>query len=119
LADPWSVVGDMVERLRPGGSIVASIPNVQHHSVVLPLLRGKFEYQPEGVLDRTHLRFFTNASMREMFERAGLTIEHEEALILISSNRSRKRRWKRINRLLGGRLTPFFTLQWIWRCRRG
>jgi Glycosyl transferases group 1 len=60
--------------VRDGGQVLACIPNVQHYSVIVNLLRGKWEYQDEGLLDRTHLRFFALESMRELFARAGLKV---------------------------------------------
>ena len=76
LRDPWRVLGDLVSVLRPNGLVVASIPNVRVASVVLPLLvRGRFEYRDRGVLDHTHLRFFTRSSARALLEGAGLTID--------------------------------------------
>jgi hypothetical protein len=51
--------------------VVASIPNIAHGSVRLALLQGEFRYRPLGLLDNTHLRFFTRASVEEMFENAG------------------------------------------------
>src|SRR5262249_25443014 len=56
------------------GQVLACIPNVQHYSVLVNLLRGKWEYQDEGLLDRTHLRFFTLSGIQELFARAGLNI---------------------------------------------
>jgi len=58
--------------LAPGGVLIASIPNVRHASVVLPLLvEGRWQYRDEGILDRTHLRFFTAAEIVALFEGAG------------------------------------------------
>jgi hypothetical protein len=57
-----------------GGQILACIPNVQHYSVLVNLLRGKWEYQNEGLLDRTHLRFFTLQGVQELFAQAGLHV---------------------------------------------
>lgn len=68
LRDPWALLGEVRALLRPGGVVVASLPNVRHLSVVLPLLlRGSFAYRDEGILDRTHLRFFTRRTMVELF----------------------------------------------------
>ena len=57
--------------LNPGGQVVASIPNIAHGSVRLALLQGRFRYRPLGLLDNTHLKFFTRESVEEMFEEAG------------------------------------------------
>lgn len=66
---------DVLRRSRPllaeGGYAVLSIPNVAHGSVRLALLRGRFDYQPLGLLDDTHLRFFTRSSLDRMVVDAG------------------------------------------------
>lgn len=74
LMDPWQVLNDQRRWLKPGGQVMACIPNVQHFSVLVGLLRGQFRYQDEGLLDRTHLRFFTLEGVRELFERAKLPV---------------------------------------------
>ncbi len=74
LHDPWAVLKKLGRLVKPGGQVIASIPNVQHYSVILALLRGRWQYGPEGLLDWTHLRFFTLHSIKAMFERAGLDI---------------------------------------------
>ncbi len=58
--------------LAPGGYVVVSIPNVAHASVRLALLQGQFPYRDLGLLDATHLRFFTRSSLYEMLAQAGL-----------------------------------------------
>lgn len=72
--DPWAVVKRTVAWLKEDGLILACIPNVQHWSLIVKLLRGKWEYEEEGLLDRTHLRFFTLDSIRQMFTEAGLQV---------------------------------------------
>lgn len=76
LADPWSALKRLTAFLRPGGQLVAGVPNVRHQSVLLPLLFcGRWKYQPEGIMDWTHLRFFSRQTIRELMEAAGLTVE--------------------------------------------
>lgn len=69
---------DVLRRSRPllveGGSVVASIPNIAHGSVRLALMQGRFDYQPLGLLDSTHLRFFTRDSLEKLFRDAGLVV---------------------------------------------
>lgn len=61
--------------LRPGGSVVASIPNVRYIDNVRHLLIDQdWEYTDEGILDRTHLRFFTRKSMLRTFTEAGYRV---------------------------------------------
>lgn len=73
LRDPWAalrrVVSDLAE---PNALFIVSVPNAQNYTLVLPLLRGRFEYTERGVLDRTHLRFFTKSSTEDLLRSAGL-----------------------------------------------
>jgi 2-polyprenyl-3-methyl-5-hydroxy-6-metoxy-1,4-benzoquinol methylase len=72
LVDPYSVVANVKRLLAPGGVLVASLPNVRYFPVAWDLIwRGRWDYRDCGVLDRTHLRFFTPASMRSLFEERG------------------------------------------------
>ena len=70
MVDPWTVLTRLARWVREDGQVLACIPNIQHYSVLVNLLRGKWEYQDEGLLDRTHLRFFTLEGLRELFVRA-------------------------------------------------
>jgi hypothetical protein len=65
-------------RLRtiPGGTCVACIPNIGHVSIVQQLLRAQWNYADAGLLDRTHLRFFTQPTMVDLFRQAGWRV-HE------------------------------------------
>jgi GT2 family glycosyltransferase len=72
--DPWRVLRAWRSALAPGGTLIVSLPNVAHESVLGPLLRGRFDYADEGVLDRTHLRFFTRATAIEMIESCGFQV---------------------------------------------
>lgn len=74
LVDPWNTLARYREFLKPGGILLASIPNIQYWRTVLNLLLGKWEYEYWGILDRTHLRFFTKASICELFIHAGFEI---------------------------------------------
>src|SRR5712691_9603814 len=74
LLDPWQLVARHAEWLSPNGIVVACIPNVQHWTVLLNLLAGEWRYGSEGLLDRTHLRWFTRESIIELFRSAGLTV---------------------------------------------
>ncbi len=58
----------------PGGCLIASLPNVQHHSVVSGLLEGNFTYEPAGLLDEDHLRLFTRREIDKLFFRAGYRV---------------------------------------------
>ncbi len=72
LVDPDAVLEKLLRYVKPGGLVLASSPNVAHYSVILNLLRARFDYAAEGNMDRTHLRWFTPSSYRRMFEHAGV-----------------------------------------------
>lgn len=74
LAWPIGVLRGYLDLLHDGGSVIVSLPNVGLWSVRLNLLLGRFRYDETGVLDRTHLRFFTRRTAREMIEQAGLKV---------------------------------------------
>jgi len=76
LIDPERALLKVRSLLRPDGSILLSIPNVRNFRVTMPLLIfGQFEYQEEGLLDRTHLRFFTRSSIINALKRCGLEVD--------------------------------------------
>ena len=72
LRDPLRVLRSARKVLTDRGSVVASIPNVAHGSVRLALMAGRFDYQPLGLLDDTHIRFFTRSSIEDLFRQADL-----------------------------------------------
>ncbi|MGE6630280.1 glycosyltransferase [Bacillus sp. NPDC077027] len=67
MKDPWQAVSRWQKCLKPGGWIVCCLPNVTHAEALLPLVMGEFPYRDAGILDRTHLRFFTPKSLPELF----------------------------------------------------
>ena len=82
------VLGDVLEHLADplevlrwaatiGDRIVVSLPNIGHWTARRQTLRGRFPQEDFGLFDRTHLRFFTRATARELVVQAGLVVEHE------------------------------------------
>ncbi|MGZ7039243.1 MAG: CmcI family methyltransferase, partial [Thermoanaerobaculia bacterium] len=82
LADPVACLRALRRFIRPGGYVVASIPNIAHGSMRLALLSGEFEYRDLGLLDRTHLRFFTRQTMEQLFDEAGYAVRTIERIEL-------------------------------------
>lgn len=75
LVDPCSLLEEMGSKLSSQGVIIASIPNVRYFRNLLKVcFRKDWEYEDSGVMDRTHLRFFTRKSIRRMFEGAGYRV---------------------------------------------
>ncbi|CAM2803592.1 class I SAM-dependent methyltransferase [Skermania piniformis] len=74
LVDPQSVLDRMVRRLAPNGRIIVSLPNVAHADIRMALAQGRFDYNDWGLLDSTHIRFFTMKTIEQMVRRSGLLI---------------------------------------------
>lgn len=74
LKDPLGALRRLRPFLKEEGRFVISIPNVAHGSVRLALLSGRFEYRPWGLLDSTHLRFFTRTTFERLLDEAGLSL---------------------------------------------
>jgi trans-aconitate methyltransferase len=75
LVDPWSVLRHWRQRVQAGAWIIVSLPNVTHVSIVADLLRGRWTYADEGLLDRTHLRFFSRQGALDLIEQADFRVE--------------------------------------------
>jgi SAM-dependent methyltransferase len=113
LVDPWHVVQRMHKLLKPGGVLIASVPNVRNFRVLVPLLLfGKWEYQREGLLDETHLRFFTRDSAIELLQCSGLRVDMTTVRGLEGSK-------SRIaNAITLSRFQRFLEYQYLMRARR-
>ena len=92
LKDPLHVLVKLSSWLRDDGHIVCSIPNVAHIYVRLNLLLGRWDYEDIGLMDKTHLRFFTRSTARKLVEDAGFSIEELEYSSWIPYFRIRKYR---------------------------
>jgi 2-polyprenyl-3-methyl-5-hydroxy-6-metoxy-1,4-benzoquinol methylase len=74
LMDPGLVLQNAKKWLKHDGIIIASIPNTAHYSVIMDLLRGRWDYIPWGLLCVTHLRFFTRSTILEIFRKSGYSV---------------------------------------------
>lgn len=114
LVDPWAFVGHVQHLLKPGGLLVASIPNVRHARVVLPLLlQGRWQYEDAGQLDRTHLRFFTRETALQLLQREGLQLQRWERRMPAPGTRSA---W--LNTLSLGLFKDFLAMSYLIASRR-
>lgn len=79
LRDPWLQLRRVRAHIDADGCVVTCIPNAQHWSVQWRLLSGNFRYEDSGLLDRTHIRWFTRQTMLEMFAETGWKVEQGAA----------------------------------------
>lgn len=107
LVDPWKILRSHREILKDDGTIICSIPNIRYYKVLRPLvLDGRWEYVDLGIMDRTHLRFFTLKTIEDMFRETGFEIKK-----VIKKKRCSKT-MKMINRLFFDRFIDFLVIQY-------
>lgn len=75
LHDPWAVLKRVRQAIDPDGTLMICLPNAQHWSVQWRLISGNFRYEDKGLMDRTHIRWFTRTTMLEMFASTGWQIQ--------------------------------------------
>jgi 2-polyprenyl-3-methyl-5-hydroxy-6-metoxy-1,4-benzoquinol methylase len=81
LVDPYTVLKKMKSKLAADGVVISSIPNVRYHNSFIKVLVNKdWKYEPFGVMDFTHMRFFTEKSINRMYEEAGYTVKVSEGI---------------------------------------
>lgn len=82
LKNSGEVLKKAVTLLKEDGVIALSIPNIAHNSVIIDLINNKFEYTPLGLLDNTHIHFFTYQSACEMIKSCGLEVINSSSIQL-------------------------------------
>lgn len=107
LSDPWLVLERLRPFLKPDGIFISTIPNVRYFPVVWDLLiHGEWYYQNEGVLDKTHYRFFTRRSAVRLFRESGYVVISAKPCF-----------WRRkiayLNRLTFNSFKEIFALRWL------
>lgn len=78
LVDPWGVLRELRPLLNPGGRVLLSVPNIAHWTTRLNLLIGRFDYTEGYLMDRTHLRWFTRKSARQLAANSGYHVVKEQ-----------------------------------------
>jgi 2-polyprenyl-3-methyl-5-hydroxy-6-metoxy-1,4-benzoquinol methylase len=104
--DPWKTLRELGQHLNEDGKVIVSVPNVRHWSVLLPLLfKGRWDYRDAGIMDRTHLRFFTKATAVELLRNADLAPSSVNPLL--------GARWRTLSRWTLGLLEEFLAVQYV------
>lgn len=114
LINPWKVMSKLGVLLKSDGVIIASIPNVRNFHVILPLIfRGEWKYANEGILDRTHLRFFTRSTAIKLIESSGLKVDVVNERGIVRGSKT----WV-ANLVTFSMFKQFFVLQYLIRARK-
>jgi 2-polyprenyl-3-methyl-5-hydroxy-6-metoxy-1,4-benzoquinol methylase len=113
MIDPFNVLLKIKSKLTEKGVVVSSIPNVRYYNNLRDLLfYRQWEYVDDGILDRTHLRFFTDKSIVNMYNRLGYNIQLMQGI-----NKSKKNKVRRLVKLSFGWLDDIQYLQFVTRAK--
>jgi 2-polyprenyl-3-methyl-5-hydroxy-6-metoxy-1,4-benzoquinol methylase len=111
LVDPFGVLTRLKSKISPRGVLVSSIPNIRYyHTLYALVVHKKWEYEESGILDQTHLRFFTTRSIRTMYERLGYEVVRHEG---VNPMRDRPMKYRLANVLLRGKVSDMQFEQFV------
>lgn len=97
LYDPWRVLKSLHPLLTHDGCVVMSLPHVGHNAVIASLIAGDFAYQPWGLLDKTHIRFFGIANIQRLVNDAGFKIVEVDFVVKAPEQTEFARRWRQLS----------------------
>lgn len=110
LYNPSAVLDKLKKYIKKDGCIIASIPNIRYWKILRNLIvKGEWTYCSDGILDETHLRFFTKKSITKLFQSAGLSIDTIKPRFKLQP----KKRDNLLNSITLGLLEEFWTMQYI------
>lgn len=119
LIDPWHILSQLTLHLKESGTIVVSLPNIQHIDVFIHVfLKGNWPRNERGIFDKTHLRFFTHKTMLELLDHAGLSIIRCERNYRRRDAMKSKFGRLSIERLLKKIFKNLYTYQFIFVCQK-
>jgi 2-polyprenyl-3-methyl-5-hydroxy-6-metoxy-1,4-benzoquinol methylase len=110
LRDPVTVLARQRPLLRPGGALVLSTPNIANWAMRLSLLAGRWRYTDRGFLDRTHVHFFTRATLVEAVEGAGYRVRRVDFTVPVPGDRDAL---DAVGRAVGRLRPTLFAYQWL------
>ncbi|MDF0673221.1 MAG: class I SAM-dependent methyltransferase [Nitrospira sp.] len=112
LSDPWNTVSRIAKMLKKDGALICSIPNIRYWKIIADLtLYGRWDYTDSGILDSTHLRFFTKSTFFEMLHKANYKVEWEAMVV-----HGRK---KVVDLITFGMFSEFLTTQIMVMAKKG
>jgi 2-polyprenyl-3-methyl-5-hydroxy-6-metoxy-1,4-benzoquinol methylase len=96
LYDPWITLKKLQPLLAGDGCVVISLPHAGHNAVIACLLNGDFEYQPRGLLDKTHIRFFALKNIQRLFNDAGYKIIEADFVVKTPTQTEFAQNWRHL-----------------------
>lgn len=114
LYDPLRAIKRLKKFLKADGCIVMSIPNIMHISVIADLLKGNWNYSEAGILDKTHIRFFTKESIEKMIVEAGMKLRSigYNTVNITEEEASMKKKLESTKRIIEDK-SQFDAYQWL------
>ncbi|MGI5828252.1 MAG: class I SAM-dependent methyltransferase [Patescibacteria group bacterium] len=114
LTDPWTTVHQLKKNLKNDGFLIVSVPNIRNITILKNLIFDKdWTYRDRGILDKTHLRFFTLKTIQALLKNEGFSI------LEVRENLPQLNKPKRfLNQLVGGRLKPWYVVQYLIKARK-
>lgn len=111
LVNPEEILKTVKSKLTENGKIISSIPNIMYFMVIYRLIMQQdFKYESSGVMDKTHLRWFTKKSIVRMFNNCGYQIQH---MVGNYDKNAIRKKFKIINWLSGGKINESAYVQWL------
>jgi 2-polyprenyl-3-methyl-5-hydroxy-6-metoxy-1,4-benzoquinol methylase len=112
LKDPWTLLIKLLDHIAPDGRLVCSTHNIQYYKVIKDIIRDRWLYRAVGCMDRDNLRFFSLATIRNLFATSGYTI------LAVEKKKLSGKLIEIINTLLLNKLDKFLTHQYLVVCAR-
>ncbi len=97
LRDPRPLLNQLHSFLKPGGSVLMSLPNASHLTIVASLLGGRFPYQKNGLLDNTHLKFYGREDLESLLRECGLLWQHWHTVQVDPAQAELKTYWHQLD----------------------
>jgi 2-polyprenyl-3-methyl-5-hydroxy-6-metoxy-1,4-benzoquinol methylase len=117
LAEPDALLQRLAGNLATNGIVLISVPNIAYYKIRLKLLRGDFQYEPSGIMDRSHLRFFTRRTSIQLLRDGGFTPTLIDAAYHVPFGRL-DRYWSTMHSCIGPIAPTLFATQWVLRAER-
>jgi 2-polyprenyl-3-methyl-5-hydroxy-6-metoxy-1,4-benzoquinol methylase len=113
LIDPYSVLKDIRAKVKTDGYVIASIPNILNFETLYQFIKTRdWQYKDYGIMDRTHLRFFTKKSIVRMFREAGYDVE-----LIQGINKFYGRKFALLNFVFFNSFDEMKYVQWVIRAK--